>query len=104
MKIAIPTIGEILDEFFKSCEVFTIFTIDDSYNITDTEILYTPEGCDCKNNIPLILQQKRVSVILAYKVPEHADEICSKPGIELQLEYSGKLIDVVDTFLLNKKK
>lgn len=36
MKIAVPTIGGILDEYFESCEVFTIFTIDDSYNIIES--------------------------------------------------------------------
>ena len=103
MKIAIPTIGEMVDEFFKSCEVFTIFTINKDYKIIDSEILYTPEGCDCKNNIPLILQQKGVSIILANNVPEHAGEICHKHGIELNLGHSGKLADVVNNFLLNKK-
>jgi predicted Fe-Mo cluster-binding NifX family protein len=103
MKIAIPTIGEILDEYFKSCEVFTIFSIDNSYNIVDSEILYTPEGCDCKNNIPLIMQQKGISVILAYELPEHAEEICSQHGIKVYLGYSGMLHEVVGAFLFSKK-
>ena len=99
MKIAVPTIGGILDEYFNKCEVFTIFTVDDSDNIVDTEILYTPEGCDCKNNIPLIMQEKGVTVMLAYKLPEHADGICSQYGIKVYLECSGNVREVVENFI-----
>ena len=83
MKIAIPTIGSILDEYFESCEVFTIFSVDESFNIIDLEIFYTPEGCDCKNNKPLIMQEKGVTFMLAYKIPAHADGVCEKHGIEV---------------------
>jgi predicted Fe-Mo cluster-binding NifX family protein len=99
MKIAVPTIGGILDEYFNKCEVFTIFTVDDSNNIIDSELLYTPEGCDCKNNIPLIMQQKGVSIILVYKLPEHADNVCSKYGITPFLGYSGNVKEVVKLFI-----
>jgi len=104
MKIAVPTIGSILDEYFSSCEVFTIFTIDDSNKIIDSELLCTPEGCDCKNNIPLIMQQKGVTVMLAYKLPEHADGVCSQYGIKVYLDYSGNVRDVVQSFLNKKNK
>jgi len=104
MKIAVPTIGSILDEYFSSCEVFTIFTIDDSNKIIDSELLCTPEGCDCKNNIPLIIQQKGVTAMLAYKLPEHADGVCSQYGIKVYLDYSGNVRDVVQSFLNKKNK
>lgn len=104
MKIAVPTTGSILDEYFSSCEVFTIFTVDDSNNIVNSELLCTPEGCDCKNNIPLIMQQNGVTVMLAYKLPEHAGGICSQYGIKVYLEYSGNVRDVVQAFLNKKNK
>ncbi len=103
MKIAVPTIGGILDEYFNKCEVFTIFTVDDSNNIIDSELLCTPEGCDCKNNIPLIMQQKGVTVMLAYKLPEHADGTCSQHGITLYLGYSGNVKDVVESYIKQYK-
>lgn len=104
MKIAIPTIGGLLDEYFNSCEVFTIFSVDESYKIVDSELLYTPAGCDCKNNIPLIMQQKGVTDMLAYKLPEHADGTCSEYGIEVHLGYSGNVHKILETFLHNKKQ
>jgi predicted Fe-Mo cluster-binding NifX family protein len=103
MKIAIPTIGSILDEYMNACEVFTIFTIDDSNNIVESELLYTPEGCDCKNNIPLTMQQKGVTTMLAYKLPEHAEDICSQHNIKVYLGYSGNIHEVVTAFLDQNK-
>jgi predicted Fe-Mo cluster-binding NifX family protein len=103
MKIAIPTIGSILDEYMNTCEVFTIFSIDDSNNIVETELLYTPEGCDCKNNIPLTMQQKGVTIMLAFKLPEHAEDICSQHNIKVYLGYSGNIIDVATTFIDQRK-
>lgn len=103
MKIAVPTIGGLLDDYFYSCEVFTIFTVDDSEKIVDSELLYTPEGCDCKNNIPLIMQQKGVTVLLANRVPEHSEGTCSKYGINVNLNYSGKVRDVVQSYLQKNK-
>lgn len=99
MKIAIPTIGSILDEYMNQCEVFTIFSIDDSLKIIGKEILYTPEGCDCKNNIPLTMQQKGVTVLLAYKLPESAEGACEKYGIKPHLGYTGNVEDVMNEFL-----
>jgi predicted Fe-Mo cluster-binding NifX family protein len=104
MKIAIPTIGGILDEYFESCEVFTIFSVDDSYNILDSEIFYTPEGCDCKNNKPLIMQEKGVTFMVAYKMPSHADGVCEKHGIEVHLGYTGNVREVAEAFLQKKSQ
>ena len=104
MKIAVPTIGSILDEYFDPCEVFTIFTVDEPNNIVESEILYTPEGCDCTNNIPLTLQQKGVTIMLAYKLPEHADGVCQKYGIQAYLGYKGNVLEVVETFLQQQRK
>ncbi|MHC1705134.1 MAG: NifB/NifX family molybdenum-iron cluster-binding protein [Tenuifilaceae bacterium] len=102
MKIAIPTIGSILDEYLSSCEVFTIFTINDTFNIVDTELLYTPEGCDCKNNIPATMQQKGVTIMLAYKLPDHAEDICSQHSIKVFQGYSGNVQEVITSFLVQK--
>ncbi|MDD5186444.1 MAG: NifB/NifX family molybdenum-iron cluster-binding protein [Paludibacter sp.] len=104
MKIAVPTIGGLLDDYFYSCEVFTIFTVDESGNVVHSELLYTPEGCDCKNNIPLIMQQKGVTVLLANKVPDHAEGSCSKYGIHVNLNYSGKVREVVEAYLQKNKE
>ena len=103
MKIAIPTIGGLLDEFFYSCDVFTIYTLDDNENIKDVELLYTPESCDCKNNVPMLMQQKGVTVLLANVVPSHAEGRCSKYGIRVHLGYKGAVGEVLQQFLQKQK-
>jgi predicted Fe-Mo cluster-binding NifX family protein len=99
MKIAIPTIGSILDQYMGSCEVFTIYTIDDASNVVDSELLYTPEGCDCKNNIPLTLQQKGVTAVVGYRMPEHAEGLFTQHGIKFYEGFSGNVADVLAEFL-----
>ncbi len=104
MKIVVPTIGGMLDENLAFCEVFTIFSVNDSSKIVNKEILYTPQGCDCKNNIPLTLQQKGVTIMLAGTMPEYAKDICKQHGIKVHQGYSGNVLDVAETFLLENKK
>jgi len=104
MKIAIPTIGGILDEYLNECEVLTIFTIDNTNQIVEKELLYTPEGCDCKNNIPLTTQPKGAKVMIAYKLPEHAEGVCEKLGFKVHLGHKGDFNDVIDKFLKTSKQ
>jgi predicted Fe-Mo cluster-binding NifX family protein len=102
MKIALPTIGGLLDEHLTLCEVFTILTINESDIIVDSEILYTPQGCDCKNNVPLILQQKGVTMVVAGTMPDYAEEVCGKFGIKVYQGYSGEIKSVALAFINNK--
>jgi len=99
MKIAIPTVGSIIDEYLMSCEVFTVFTIDESKNIVDSEILCTPQGCDCTSNIPYLLQEKGVSVMLAGNFTEMATGICKQHGITVYPGYSGNIREIVYAYL-----
>ena len=103
MKMAIPTTGSILDEYLNLCEVFTIFSVDESNKIVGSEILSTPQGCDCKSNIPLVMQQKGVTIMLAGKLPEYADDVCKRYGIKVYLGYSGNVRLVAEKFLLENK-
>ncbi len=102
MKIVIPTIGSLLDENLNYCEVFTIFSVNASIKIIDSEILCTPQGCDCKNNIPLIMQQKGVTIMLAGSIPDYAEEVCIKFGIKVYKGYSGEINSVALSFLNNR--
>ena len=103
MKIAIPTIGSLLDEQFDLCELFSIFSVDETRNIISSETLFTTKNCDCQSNIPLIMQQMGVTVVLACKLPEHAEGVCEQYGINVYLGYSGNVRKVAETFLLENK-
>ena len=42
MKIAVPTRENVVDDHFGHCAYYTLFTVDDDKNITDTETLPSP--------------------------------------------------------------
>jgi predicted Fe-Mo cluster-binding NifX family protein len=49
------------------------------------------------------MQQKGVTIMLAGKLPEFADEVCKRYGIKVHLGYSGNVHMVVEKFLLENK-
>ncbi len=58
MKIALPSRQNNIDDHLGHCEYFTVYTIDTSKKeIYDSEIVKSPEGCDCKSNIAKILSE-----------------------------------------------
>jgi predicted Fe-Mo cluster-binding NifX family protein len=104
MKIAIPTIGSLLDELLVHCEVFTLFSVDENNNIYHSEIFCTPQGCDCKCNIPYLLQQKGVTVMLAGKIGDNECELLKQHNIKVVKGYSGNINIVIYSFLNGLKK
>jgi predicted Fe-Mo cluster-binding NifX family protein len=99
MKVAIPTIGGILDEFLTSCEVFTILAIDDDNKVNDTEIMCTPQGCDCKCNIAYLLQQKGVTVMLVGNIGKTEIDALKKHDIMVHKGFSGHVSKISEEFL-----
>jgi len=51
-----------------------------------------------------LLQEKGVTIVLAGKLPEHADGVCEKFGIKPFLGYSGVVVEVVKTYLESERK
>lgn len=99
MKIAIPTIGALLDEYLTSCEVFTIFITDKDKRIVSSEILCTPQGCDCKCDIAYMLQQKGIEAMLVGEIGQKEIGILKQHGIKVYKGFSGAVKDIVETFL-----
>ncbi len=99
MTIAIPTIGGLLDEYLTSCEVFTIFNSDQDKNIVNSEILCTPQGCDCKCDIAYILQQKGVEVMLVGTIGDKEIGLLKQHGIKVYKGFSGGVKIAVTSFL-----
>ena len=74
MKIAVPTRENVVDDHFGHCAYYTLFTVDDDKNITDTETLPSPQGCGCKSNIASVLKEKGVTVMLAGSMGDRSEE------------------------------
>ncbi|PKN37445.1 MAG: dinitrogenase iron-molybdenum cofactor biosynthesis protein, partial [Deltaproteobacteria bacterium HGW-Deltaproteobacteria-20] len=63
MKVAIPTVGTRVDEHFGHARTFTIFTLNDSGQIVESETFYPPSGCGCKSTVGVSMQAKGVSTL-----------------------------------------
>jgi predicted Fe-Mo cluster-binding NifX family protein len=98
-KIAIPTIGSIVDNHFGHCERYTIITADDNGNIVSTEILPSPQGCGCKSNIAAVFQQIGVTIMLAGGIGEGAINVLKSYGINVIRGCSGDVKILVEQHL-----
>ncbi|OFX88815.1 MAG: dinitrogenase iron-molybdenum cofactor biosynthesis protein [Bacteroidetes bacterium GWF2_33_16] len=102
MKIAIPTRDKFVDDHFGHCEFYTIYTIDDSKNVTNKEIMLSPQGCGCKSNIAGVLSQQGVSLMLAGNMGEGAFQMLNRTGIQVVRGCSGDTDNLVKEFLNDK--
>ncbi len=98
MKIAVPTRGNVVDDHFGHCEMYSVFTINDG-KITNTEILPSPQGCGCKSNIASVLREKGVNIMLAGNMGEGAMNVLNMQGIEVVRGCSGDAKAVAEAFI-----
>jgi predicted Fe-Mo cluster-binding NifX family protein len=99
MKIAIPTIGNMVDNHFGQCEMYTIITSDENSNIIKTEIMPSPQGCGCKSNIAETFQQIGVGIMLAGGIGEGAINVLRSHGIEVIRGCSGDVNKLAENYL-----
>lgn len=98
-KIAIPTSGNLVDNHFGHCEMYTIITADDNNNITNKEILPSPQGCGCKSNIAAVFQQIGIKVMLAGGIGEGAINVLKNHGIDVIRGCSGEVNILAEQYL-----
>lgn len=101
MKVAIPTRGNIVDDHFGHCELFTVFTIEQN-DVKNIEELASIQGCGCKSNIMSDLQQLGVSVMLAGNMGNGGLNVLKSHGIEVFRGCSGDIHQLIRTFLQSK--
>lgn len=102
MKVALPTRGNVVDDHFGHCEVYTIFTIDANNKIEKSELLPSPQGCGCKSNIASILHEKGVSIMLAGNMGGGALNVLQRHGIDVYRGCSGDVNQVTEAYLNGK--
>jgi len=102
MKVAVPTRGNVVDDHFGHCEVYTVFTVDANRKIEKSEILPSPQGCGCKSNIASVLKEKGVSVMLAGNMGNGALNVLQSHGIEVYRGCSGDVRHLTEAFLEGK--
>ena len=79
MKIAIPSIGDQVDQHFGHCEKYTVFTIE-GQAITNEEHLPSPAGCGCKSNMAATLAGIGVKVLIAGDIGNGAVNVLAARG------------------------
>ncbi len=99
IKIAIPTNGNLVDNHFGHCEMYTVISADDNLNITGTEIIPSPLGCGCKSNIAGIFQKLGVKVMLAGGIGEGAIKALNMHGVQVIRGCSGNVNQVAEKYL-----
>ena len=103
MKIAVPTTkADTVDAHFGHCEFYTIFTVNNSKEVTNKEILPSSQGCGCKSNIASVLKEKGVNVMLAGNMGGGALNVLTNHGIDVYRGCTGDVCQLTESFLLGK--
>jgi predicted Fe-Mo cluster-binding NifX family protein len=99
MKVAVPTWGNIVDDHFGHCEMYTVFTIGDDNKIESSETIPSPQGCGCKSNIVSVLKEMSVTTLLAGNMGNGALNVLNSQGIQVIRGCSGDVQQLVNTYL-----
>jgi predicted Fe-Mo cluster-binding NifX family protein len=99
IKVAIPTRGNVVDDHFGHCEMYTVFTIEEDKTIKSAEILPSPQGCGCKSNIAFVLKEMGVTTMLAGNMGGGALNVLNSQGIKVIRGCSGDVRQLVETYL-----
>jgi predicted Fe-Mo cluster-binding NifX family protein len=98
MKVAVPTVGDQVDQHFGHCEKYTIYTIEEKA-IKAVEYMDSPAGCGCKSNMASKLAQNGVKVLIAGGIGNGAVNVLASNGIQTIKGASGTALDAVELFL-----
>ena len=102
MKIALPSVRDMVDGHFGHCESFTVFTIDENKRVVNEERITPPPGCGCKSDIVTQLSAMGVSVMLAGNMGQGAVNVLRGQGISVVRGCRGPLKAVVEAWLAGK--
>ena len=101
MKIAVPTVGDQIDQHFGHCEKYSVFTIADNA-IQTLEYMDSPAGCGCKSNMAGVLAQSGVKILIAGGIGNGAVNVLANNGIKTIKGASGTVRTAVELFLQGK--
>jgi predicted DNA-binding protein (UPF0251 family)/predicted Fe-Mo cluster-binding NifX family protein len=101
MKIAVPTVGDQVDQHFGHCEKYSVFTIEDNA-IKNLEFMESPAGCGCKSNMAGVLAQSGVKILIAGGIGNGAVNVLTSNGIKTVKGASGNVRNAVESYLQGK--
>ena len=98
MKIAIPTKQDQVDNHFGHCDFFTIFELNEQFDVIGKEKLEAGKVCGCKSNLTDDLVQKGVNLLLAGGIGEGAIRKLNAENIEVIAGFNGNIETAVETW------
>lgn len=98
MKIAVPTVGDQVDQHFGHCEKYSIYTTEDKA-ILAVDYMDSPAGCGCKSNMASKLAEAGVTILLAGGIGNGAVNVLAQNGIATIKGASGRVADAVAMYL-----
>jgi predicted Fe-Mo cluster-binding NifX family protein len=101
MKIAVPTVGDQVDQHFGHCEKYSVFTIEDN-TIKTLEYMESPTGCGCKSNMASVLAQSGVKILIAGGIGNGAVNVLTSNGIKTIKGAAGNVRNAVESYLQGK--
>lgn len=88
MKIAVPSLGGIVDGHFGHCKEFLVFRVEDD-KLVDEPAIPSLEGCGCKSGVASILAKAGVTHLVAGNMGEGAVRVLGANGIAVVRGASG---------------
>jgi len=105
MKIAVPvTSTNQIDDHFGHCESYSVYSITENNEISETKRVESPQGCGCKSDIASVLASDGVTLMLAGGIGAGAINVLSNSGINVVRGCSGDATEVVKLYLSGSVK
>ena len=102
-KIAIPiTSTNQLEDHFGHCEYYEIYTLTNTKEIIDVQLLKSEGGCGCKSNMASVLSNIGVTLMLSGSIGNGAINKLNNAGIEVIRGCSGNSSDIILQFIEDK--
>ena len=102
-KIAIPiTKHNKIEEHFRHCECYEIYTFSNANEILDLQLLESEQGCGCKTNLVNLLATGGVTFMLSGRIGTKAINKLNNAGIDVIHGCSGDSSDVILQFIEGK--
>ncbi len=102
-KIAIPSKGEMIDNHFGHCDAFTVYSLSDENEITETAVFKGPDTCGCKSDLAQDLANDGIEVLLAGGIGQGAINKLKQAGIETFSGFNGTTKDVLNNWINGSK-
>ena len=102
MKIAIPTRNNKVDSHFGHCDTYTIFNVNEDYQVQSKEIFRWSEGCGCKSNVIGTLKEMGVETMLAGNMGQGALNKLLSHQMQVIRGCRGDIDQLVQDYLTGK--